>query len=447
MRIPSVHEIKEKFSCPTPLARKVVEKIRQKLKEGALSELSEEMLTSLYSQAKKEYEGPHLKRVINATGVVIHTNLGRAPLPEEALAHIYHIGKYYSNLEFNLASGKRGSRYEHVEELLKELTGAEGALVVNNNAGAVLITLNTLAKGKEVIVSRGELIEIGGSFRIPEVMNWAGCLLKEVGTTNKTHLHDYERAITDSTALLLKVHKSNYAIVGFTQEVTTEELVKLGRRRGIPVMEDLGSGCFIDLSKYGLIKEPTVQEVIKAGVDVATFSGDKLLGGPQAGIIVGKKDIIEAIRKNPLNRALRIDKLTLAGLEAVLRLYREEEKAIKAIPVWQMILINPKELYNRAKKLCQRLKKLGLSDFKFEVVPTIGRTGGGALPLLELPSYAVKVVSEKFSSEELKKYLRNFEVPIIVRIEEDGVYLDVRCLFSEDEKEILKAFAQISSNP
>ena len=443
MRIPSVNEIKQKFACGTPLARRVVSKVRELFQKGDLSELTEEVLKKIFEETKKEYETPHLRRVINATGVVVHTNLGRAPLPTLALEHIYTIGKYYSNLEFELESGRRGSRYVHVQELLKEITGAESALLVNNNASAVLITLNTLAKGKEVVVSRGELVEIGGSFRIPEVMTWAGCILREVGTTNKTHLFDYERAINENTGLLLKVHKSNYAMVGFTHEVTTEELVALGRKKGIPVMEDLGSGCLIDFSKYELKKEPTVQEVIKAGVDVATFSGDKLLGGPQAGIIVGKKEIIEAIRKNPLNRAIRIDKLTLAGLEMVLRLYREEERAIKEIPVLSMILKSPYELKRKARELARKLRSLALPGFVFEVVPTVGRTGGGALPLLELPSYAVRVSLERHPPEELKHYLRKYEVPIIARLEEDALYLDVRCLFPEDYPVIVKAFERL----
>ena len=446
MRIPSVNEIKQKFSCSTLLARKVVEKVRELYRKGELSELTEDQLSRLFEQAKREHETPHLRRIINATGVVVHTNLGRAPLPDSALEHIYNIGRYYSNLEFDLDRGFRGSRYVHVQELLCEITGAEDALVVNNNAGAVLITLNTLAKGKEVVVSRGELVEIGGSFRIPDVMEWAGCTLKEVGTTNKTRLSDYEKAINENTALLLKVHKSNYAIVGFTEEVRTEELVDLGKRYGIPVMEDLGSGCLIDFSEYGLMKEPTVQEVVQAGVEVATFSGDKLLGGPQAGIIVGKREIIQAIRKNPLNRALRIDKLTLAGLEMVLRIYREEERAIKEVPTLAMILKSQSELKKSATKLSRNLKKLGLQGFEFEIARTVGRTGGGALPLLELPSYAVKVKTERTTVDELKAYLRKFDVPIIGRIEDDALYLDVRCLFPEDFPLIVKAFERLKES-
>lgn len=453
MRIPSVNELKEKFSALYPFypvsyftepSRKVAQIIREKWQKGELKKLEEVYLNNLMKEVFEEYETPSLKRVINATGVVIHTNLGRAPLSERVIKEIVEIAKYYSNLEFDLKEGKRGSRYVHVEEILKEITSAEGALVVNNNAAAVLISLNTLAYGKEVIVSRGELVEIGGSFRIPEVMKWAGCILKEVGTTNKTHLFDYENAITENTALLLKVHRSNFDIVGFTKEVSLEELVNLGKKFGLPVMKDLGSGCFVDFSKYGLKKEPTVQEVLKTGVDIVTFSGDKLLGGPQAGIILGKKELIEKIRKNPLNRALRIDKMTLAGLEATLRLYRDENLAIEHIPVLKMILATKEELKKKAKNLLRKLKGLNLKDFNFKVVETINRTGGGALPTLDLVSYAVAVESP-FSPQVLQKRLRENNPPIITRIEEDRLLVDVRCLFDEDFKEIVSAFKKIGN--
>ncbi|PMP62736.1 MAG: L-seryl-tRNA(Sec) selenium transferase [Caldimicrobium thiodismutans] len=441
MRIPSVHELKEKlaklypnypFSYFTEPARKVSQALKEKFLKGELKELSEEALIDLLKKVFEEYERYTLRRVINATGVIVHTNLGRAPLPSEAIEHLIEIARYYSNLEYNLLEGKRGSRYSHVEELLKELTGAEAALVVNNNASAVLITLNTLANGREVIVSRGELVEIGGSFRIPEVMKWAGCILKEVGTTNKTYLFDYENAITENTALLLKVHKSNYAIVGFTKEVSTEELVALGKKRGIPVMEDLGSGCLVDFSKYGLMKEPTVQEVLKAGVDVVTFSGDKLLGGPQAGIILGKKEIIEKIRKNPLNRAIRIDKLTLAALEATLKLYRDENLAIEKIPVLKMILTKKETLKRKANRLFKAIKELNLPKAKVYLIPTVAKTGGGALPLLNIPSYGVALEIDGFSPQELQKKLRNNEPPIIAITEEKAIVFEVRTLFDED---------------
>lgn len=448
MRIPSVHELKEKFSKLFPQypityftepARRVAQALREMMLSGRKEELTEEELDRLMQGIFRKYESPHLKRVINATGVIVHTNLGRAPLAKEILPYLTEIASRYSNLEYDLEEGKRGSRYVHVEELIKELTGAEAALVVNNNAAAVLICLNTLAVGKEVIVSRGELIEIGGSFRIPEVMTWAGCILKEVGTTNKTHLHDYEKAINENTALILKVHKSNYAIVGFTKEVSAEELLPLCRKKGLPLMEDLGSGSFVDFSKYGLAKEPTVQEALRAGADIVTFSGDKLLGGPQAGIIVGKREYIERIKRNPLNRAVRIDKLTLAALEATLKLYRDEALAIKTIPVLQMILANPETLKRRARKLLKLITDIS-PQIKVSLVKTVAKTGGGALPLLDLPSYGVALSIPGLSPHELQRRLRRTEPPLIGIIEDEALILDVRCLFEEDLLEIKKIF-------
>lgn len=453
MRIPSVHELKERlsilyprypFSLFTEPARKVCEYLRELRSKGVSFEITEEKLDKLLVHFFEEYMSPNLKRVINGTGVIAHTNLGRAPLSESILSYLTEIAIYYSNLEYDLKEGKRGSRYSHVEELLLELTGAEAGLVVNNNASAVLISLNTLAKGKEVIVSRGELVEIGGSFRIPEVMEWAGCYLREVGTTNKTHLHDYERAINENTALLLKVHKSNYAIVGFVKEISIEELVSLGRRYNLPVMEDLGSGSLIDFSKYGLQKEPTVQESIRKGVDIVTFSGDKLLGGPQAGIILGKKIYIEKIRKNPLNRAVRIDKLTLAGLEATLRLYRDENQAIEHIPVLRMILEKPETTKKRARKLLAKISKIS-DNLEAHLVKTIAKTGGGALPLLDLPSYGVAIRFKNLSAKELQKLLRNQSPPVIGIIEEDKFVIDAKCLFDRDLDEITEIFKRLSN--
>ncbi|MFN3921541.1 MAG: L-seryl-tRNA(Sec) selenium transferase [Caldimicrobium sp.] len=452
MRIPSVHELKEKlrklyphypFSYYTEPARKVTQILREKYQRGEIESISEEELETLLKVTFEEFQKPHFKRVINATGVIVHTNLGRAPLAKEVTSFLLEVATAYSNLEYDLKSGKRGSRYVHVEDLLIELTGAEAALVVNNNAAAVLISLNTIAKDKEVIVSRGELVEIGGSFRIPEVMKWAGCILREVGTTNKTHLHDYINAINENTALLLKVHKSNYAIVGFTKEVSTQELVSLAHKKGLPIMEDLGSGCFIDFSKYGLMKEPTVQEVVKAGVDIITFSGDKLLGGPQAGIILGKKEFIDKIKKNPLNRAIRIDKLTLAALEMTLRLYRDEELAIEQIPVLKMILTKPETLKKKAQKLYKSLSFIKSFDFELKIVPTISKTGGGALPLLDLPSYGLAIKTKHLSSQALQEKLRKFSPPIIALVEEDSLVFDVRCLFEEDLAHIKNFFLHL----
>jgi L-seryl-tRNA(Ser) seleniumtransferase len=312
--------------------RKVVQKMREKITAAKKAVAADFPVTTEAAAREVEnilqrFHRYNLRRVVNATGVILHTNLGRAPLCPEALQRINEVGRGYSNLEFDLIKGERGQRYDHVSCLICALTGAEDALIVNNNAAAVLLTINTLAEGKEAIVSRGELIEIGGEFRIPEIMRKSAARLREVGTTNRTRLSDYEKAINKETGLILKVHTSNYRIVGFTEEAQIEELVTLGKKKRVPVMDDLGSGCVIALEKYGLDHEPTIREVLSAGVDVVTFSGDKLLGGPQAGIIVGKKEILEKIKKNPLNRALRIDKFTLASLEATLIHYLNPAEA------------------------------------------------------------------------------------------------------------------------
>jgi L-seryl-tRNA(Ser) seleniumtransferase len=331
-----------------------------------------------------------------------------------------------------LSAGKRGSRYSAVEDIICEICGAESALVVNNNAGAVLLSLETIANRYEVIVSRGELVEIGGSFRIPDVMAKSGGVLSEVGTTNRTHLKDYENAIGEKTALLLKVHRSNYSVLGFTAEVSLHELVELGEKHQIPVMEDLGSGTFVDFSRYGLPKEPTVQESVSAGVDVVTFSGDKLLGGPQAGIIVGKKTIIDQIKQNPIARALRIDKLTLAALETTLRLYRDEEKAIRSIPTLRMITEDVETIATRAAKLSAKLKEIKDSRMEIKAVDLSSRTGGGALPLLELPSKCLLIRVNGMTANTLEKALRNNTPPIIGRIENDAYILDLRTI-QQDE--------------
>lgn len=385
------------------------------------------------------------RRVINATGVIVHTNLGRSILPAETMAAIHEAGAHYSNLEFDLATGHRGSRYAHVENLLCELTGAEAGLVVNNNAAAVLIVLETLAKGREVIVSRGQLVEIGGSFRIPDVMRRSGATLVEVGATNRTHLRDYRTAISDETGLLLKVHCSNYRIIGFTKEVENKELVALGKEQGIPVAEDLGSGCLVDLSRYGLMKEPTVQEVIASGVDVVTFSGDKLLGGPQAGIIVGKKTIIEKIKKNPLNRALRIDKFTLSGLESILRLYRDEQTALATIPTLAMISAPIGVVDKRARRLLRLLRRDLKSHCTFSVIDAASRVGGGAMPEQNLPSRAVTVEPQHLAVNRLERTLRSRDIPVIGRIEADRLLLDMRTVGDDEVPHLHKALLGIFS--
>lgn len=369
-----------------------------------------------------------LRRVINATGVIVHTNLGRSLLNHEVLQNLVRVASNFSNLEYDLEEGVRGSRYSHVEDILCELTGAEAALVVNNNAGAVLLALNAIANGREVIVSRGQLVEIGGSFRIPDVMRRSGARLVEVGTTNKTHSKDYISAVSDETALLLKVHTSNFQIVGFTSEVKLEELVGLGREYSLPVMEDLGSGCLIDLGSFGLSREPTVQEAIKTGVDVVTFSGDKLLGGPQAGIILGRKETVGRIKENPLNRALRIDKLTLAALESTLSIYMEGEGAVEKIPTLRMLTLPSKEIDKRAKSLCRRLRKYSPGNFHIEIRDDNSRVGGGALPLQDIPTKVASIRPIHISVEILEERLRRYDPPIIARIDDNRLLLDVRTL-------------------
>jgi L-seryl-tRNA(Ser) seleniumtransferase len=415
--------------------REELELIRQKILSGekvTKTALSRKKITAQVHKRLQANLEPNFKRVINATGVVIHTNLGRSILPFSAREALVQAGTRYSNLEFDLETGKRGSRYSLVEKLLCDLTGAEAALVVNNNAAAVLLTLDTFAKDKEVIVSRGQLVEIGGSFRIPDVMAKSGARLVEVGATNRTHLKDYEGAINHETSMLLKVHASNFKIVGFTKEVAAEELVELADKYDLLVMEDLGSGCLIDLSMYGLSKEPTVQETVKAGVDVVTFSGDKLLGGPQAGLIVGKRNIIDRIKANQLNRALRIDKFTLAALETVLRLYYDHETAVANIPTLAMLSASPDVMGRRANRLTRRIKKNLAGKCKISVMTTGSKVGGGALPDEDLESRAVVLEPLDRTVNELEKGLRTSTLPVIGRIEEDRFLLDIRTV-GDDE--------------
>ncbi|MDH5201985.1 MAG: L-seryl-tRNA(Sec) selenium transferase [Nitrospirota bacterium] len=417
--------------------REMIDLKRKDIMEGLTSDLSEEYMIAEIENKLDVLSSYSLKPLINATGVVIHTNLGRSILCEKALENITHISGSYSNLEYDVEEGKRGKRYSHLKRILKEVTGAEDALVVNNNAAAVLLCLNTLAEGKEVIVSRGELVEIGGSFRMPEIMASSSALLHEVGTTNKTHLLDYEKAINEDTALILKVHQSNYRITGFTKEVSVEDLVNLGRRHQVPVMFDLGSGCLIDLKPFGIHNEPIVKEIVDSGVDVVTFSGDKLLGGPQGGIIVGKKQYTEMIQKNPMTRAMRIDKLTLAGFEATLMEYIDEEKAIKNIPTLRMLLQKPEEIKNRAKKIAARLKR-DIKDAWIQVLPDSSRAGGGAMPETDLPTYVVSIKPQNLSVNELEERLRKGTPPIITRIKDDSLIIDARTVRDKEIESLVK---------
>lgn len=449
-QIPSVEEVLQWPEVRGWLARHprplVLEAIRDALAARRAAILKggsrEESPATLLEEAGRRLASlsrPSLRPVINATGVVLHTNLGRAVLSPAALARLQAVAGGYSNLEYDLEAGQRGKRFRHLEPLLCRLTGGEAAFVVNNNAAAVLLVLNTLAQGREVIVSRGELVEIGGSFRIPEVLERSGARLREVGTTNKTRLRDYERAITDQTALLLKVHTSNYRIVGFVQEVSVAELVALGRERQIPVVHDLGSGTLVDLRRYGAGEEPTVQESLQAGADLVTFSGDKLLGGPQAGIIVGRYALVDRLRANPLARALRMDKLTLAALEATLQAYHAEDRAVAEIPALRMLCLPLEALKERAERLTETLRGAAGAFAAMAVQEETSQAGGGSLPLAHLPTFVVALSPRVCSAGELEARLRRGDPPVIARIKEGRLLLDPRTILDGQEPILAQA--------
>ncbi len=404
-----------------------------------------ETFWSVVETALEEFLAPSLKTVINATGVVIHTNLGRSPLSAGAVSQIAAVAGRYSNLEYDLETGSRSIRYANVEGLLCRLSGAEAAMVVNNNAGAVLLALSALADGREVVVSRGELVEIGGAFRIPEIVVQGGAVLREVGATNRTHLNDYEAAINEETAILLKVHTSNYRLIGFSGQPEVRELVALGRKHGVPVVEDLGSGNLLDLKAYGLPGEPTVREVMASGVDLVTFSGDKLLGGPQAGIVVGRRDLIEKLKKHPLNRALRIDKMTLAGLEAVLKCFLDPLTAVEKIPTLKMLTLTEAELKKRAQSLRRTIVRRCRTDarLKLKIESNTSRAGGGTMPMVELPTFCLFLRVTDQSSSLLEKHLRNRSLPVVVRIVDDWLVFDPRTLFADDFPEIARACQEL----
>lgn len=424
--------------------RSTVEKYRSKIValnddeiEGVLLE-EEDIIVDSIELSKKSYE-LSLKKVINGTGIVVHTNLGRSLLSESIKDELWNAASRYSNLEYDIDEGHRGSRYTHLTSMIKRITGAEDVLVVNNNAAAVLLVLSTMAKGGEAIVSRGELVEVGGAFRIPSIMALSGADLVEVGSTNKTHYSDYEDAITENTKVLMKVHTSNYRIVGFSESVSLEEMREMGDKYDIPVVEDLGSGVFIDLSKYGMSYEPTVFDSINKGVDVVSFSGDKMLGGPQAGIIVGKKKHIEKMKKNQLTRALRVDKMTIAALEATLRFYLDEEKAIKNIPTLRMLTYTYEELKKKAEILYSTIKseleKNNLS-LDISVEDCKGQVGGGSMPTEELNSVAVAIKPSNMGVSKFEEKLRLSDSHIIARVYDDKYVLDVRTIFEEQFEEI-----------
>src|SRR5579864_7611569 len=442
-QIPSVDDLLNRPKI-AELSRRAGREFTVEITRRALADLREQVAVEPVSVSVANIEtkivtwieaelAPSLRSVINATGVVLHTNLGRAPIGRSATEHLGATATRYSNLEYDLAGGTRGKRDVHTDKLLAELVGAESAIVVNNNAAAVFLVLNTLAKGAEVVVSRGELIEIGDGFRIPDIMTQSGVELREVGTTNRTRIGDYERAVNERTRLLLRVHPSNFRIVGFTKRPKLEEIVAVGKRLGIPVVEDLGSGCLIDLSSVG-IDEPIARASLDAGVDIVTFSGDKLLGGPQAGIIAGKKDVVERIRRNPLFRALRVDKLTIAVLEVTLRAYRRG--ALDEIPALRMIRMSKEELERRANAFADALKPQLPPDAELKISAGHSVVGGGSTPDQQLPARLITLGSRKYSAAQIEERLRRpaSGTPVIARIEDDRLVLDLRTVFPEEER-------------
>ncbi len=421
--------------------RNAVSEKREDILQGKATDLPVKEILSLARAILDTLTSYSLRPVINATGVVLHTNIGRAPLSKKAVHNITTVAEGYSNLEYNLIKGERGKRYSHLTAIIKELTSAEEAIVVNNNASAVLLCLSALAKGGEVVISRGELVEIGGSFRVPEILEQSGAKLREVGTTNKTHLRDYKNALNDHTSMILKVHQSNYKIIGFTSETDIESLAELTKERGFPLMFDLGSGCLLDLTPYGVHSEPTVQEIVKKGVDILTFSGDKLLGGPQGGIIVGKKKYIETIRNHPLARAVRIDKLTLAALEATFMDYADMERAKQSIPTLRMLLQDLESIKERAQKILSGLEK---NDPKADLslLEDTSQAGGGSLPETEFPTCAVSVKPHEISINRLERNLRKASPPIVARIRDNALLLDARTIGENEIESVIKALKE-----
>lgn len=434
-------EIKELMNTYTEVAiksaiKQYIEEVKQAILNEELSEVpSLSKIVGEVARIVEKEDKNSLRRVINATGTILHTNLGRSLLSEKIKENIESVAFNYSNLEFDIDNKKRGSRYVHLIDIIKKLTGAEDVLVVNNNAAAVLLTLNTLVKDQEIIVSRGELVEIGGAFRIPEIIKLSGGVPVEVGTTNKTHLKDYENAISEETGALLKVHTSNYKILGFTESVSNEEISYLARENELVSINDLGSGQFVDFSKFGLPYEPTVKEILDSGIDIVTFSGDKLLGGPQAGIIVGKKKYIEKMKKNQLTRALRVDKMTLASLEATLKLYLDEKEALEHIPTLHMISLSKERLFGKADVLKTKLSSF---DFDIRIEEDKAEVGGGSYPVSYLESVAVKLTHRKLHATEIERRLLEVEIPIITRIKDNSIILDMRTLRTR-EFDIVKA--------
>ena len=456
-RIPSIEKLlaqdgfmtlQEKYSrnLVTDILRAVVTESRRRIFDEGTSfdGIDESTYLQLVRSKLHEITTSRLRPLVNATGTISHTNLGRSLLSESARENLCQVVVNYINLEYDLKTGERGHRDHITEPLLQRLTGCEASTVVNNNAAAVLLTLNTLAQGKEVIVSRGELIEIGGSFRIPDVMAASGAILREVGTTNRTHLRDYEVAIDENTALILKVHPSNYKIVGFSSTPDITEITELGRRRGIPTMEDLGSGSLIDLTRYGLPREPVVRERIEAGVEIVTFSGDKLLGGPQGGIIVGKANLVQQIRENPLMRALRVGKLTLAALEATLRLYLNEDCLLQELPMLSCYTRTLEELQTVAEELTANLRRVFGETIRVTIGESRVQIGSGSLPVETLPSLAVVLESQQMSAEYLAAQFRAQRTPVIGRTQDGKFWLDVRAIRKNQLNWVIEAAQSIT---
>ncbi len=428
LRHPRLASLSCQHTILTETVREVIDSLRQAILAGEEPSIQPDSLCDEVERLVQKKTTMNLRPVINATGIVLHTNLGRAKLSTAAVQAIQSVAQDYNTLEYNLEKGSRGSRYSHVEQLISKLTGAEDAMVVNNNAAAVMLVLSTMARGKEVVTSRGELVEIGGAFRVPEIMSQSGGTLVEVGTTNKTHPSDYVRAVTENTGAFLKVHTSNFKIVGFSEEVSLEEMDRLGHERNIPVIYDLGSGAMVRLEDYGILDEPNVLDAMKSGADIISFSGDKLLGGPQAGIIIGRREYIEAMKKNPLTRAFRIDKLTLAALEATLREYQDPAQAIQNNPTLRMITATMETLVPKGEQLLAELQRTCDGSYTVELTEDFGQVGGGSVPTQMIRSSVVAVEPTLVSPDVLEQRLRRIFLPIIARISKDRLLLDVRTI-------------------
>lgn len=424
--------------------REVISDVRANILNGITNDINIDEIISLIEKKVCKKSEVSLKKVINATGTILHTNFGRAVISEKAAKEILDVAFNYSNLEYDLKAGGRGDRQKHIEKIITEVTGAEAAMVVNNNAAATMIVLAALSSKKETIISRGELIEIGGSFRIPDVMNWSNAILKEVGTTNKTHLYDYENAFDkDKTAAIMKVHTSNYKIVGFTDDVPVKDLVNLSKKYDVPMIYDMGNGLMVDLTEYG-VDEPNVISLIKEGADVVLFSGDKLLGGPQAGIIVGKEKYISKMKKHPLARVFRVDKYTIAALSRVLFEYYDLKEAKKNVPVLRMITITNEELKNNATKLLMMIKEnCKNNNYIFDIEKTKDQIGGGTTPDLYIDGYAVSILAKDGKIEKLERNLREINTPIIGHISNDKLYLNIRTIFDYDYSVVAMVFKNI----